>query len=215
MSRELQEPTIDQRGDETHPAFGLIQISRGSGTPRALFDSETKPSHTISLQVMAATRHRDLSRDWIHPTGLPLIEVEMTEAQWAQAISSLNTSGTPVTIRATQSDLDVPGLPFAPRLALSRKEAVEAAAKAFERIEAALAEYAEHPTKPGLRKLQTAVEHVRSNIDFASASLAEHAEEVVNKARADIEAMVSAAAERSGVQGLDAGATVELTSGKE
>jgi hypothetical protein len=85
------------------------------------------------------------------------------------------------------------------RLAESFKEVKEAGSEAVEKVqkaEQALAEAFER--KAGrkemaqlLRNLHFAVKHVPANMEFAAKSLAETAENVVTKARADIEGMVA------------------------
>ena len=101
-----EKPTItpDEDGHkdhkENHPAYGSIQVSRVSGQA-TLFDSEFQHQHYICLRISSAEVLRGLSNNWIHQKGgLPHIEIEMSEAQWATAISSLNSgSGSPCTLK--------------------------------------------------------------------------------------------------------------------
>src|SRR5690606_22770621 len=105
---------------------------------------EITHSEFVRLRVGRMSRRRRLKGDWLHATSrLPLVEVDMSLAQWASLVSSMNTSGVPGTIRMTETDRDVPGLEFAPRLALSARETREAAAEAFSAIKAAADRLAE------------------------------------------------------------------------
>jgi hypothetical protein len=220
MTRDTAKPTVDKYGSDTHPAFGQISASRLSNSPpgQVLFDSDIRHSHTVRITVQRATRKRDLNHDWIHGSGRELIEVELSEAQWASFVSSMNTTGVPCTIRATESDWNVPGLPYDPRLAHSMAEVRDAADKTFGKIKAALADYeAAFEAKAGvkvlrekLRTLHSAVEHTGSNLDFAAKSLNEHAENVVQRARADIEAMVYHESQRLGLTAGEAEHLLEL-----
>lgn len=213
-------PTVDDRGRERHPAFGAIRAARITSSPGAvLFDSEITHSAFVRITVSPMGRKRDLNRDWLHPDIDPLIEVDLSEAQWASFVSSMNTSAVPCTIRATETQRDVPGLEFAPRLAESARETRQAAEKAFGQIKAALAalETAQE-TKAGakavraaMRNLHYAIENAPANVEFAAQSLTEHTENVVAKARADIEAMVVTHAQQLGIDPAGATKAIGMT----
>jgi hypothetical protein len=218
---EITEPTLDKYGYEVHPAFGMIRASRmsvgGAGQGAVLFDSDIKHGHTVRLTISRASRKRDLHTDWNHP-GQELIEVEMSEAQWASFVSSMNTTGVPCTLRRTENEHDVPGLAYAPRLAQSMQEVKDAAAKTFGRIreardayEQAIADKAGAKViKEARSKLHYAIENAGSNLTFASKMLVEHTENVVQRARADIEAQVYQHAARLGLTQAEAQGLVEL-----
>jgi hypothetical protein len=216
-------PTTDEYGSEVHPAFGQIHASRltvggGPNSGAVLFDSDIRHGHTVRIVVERATRKRENNHDWIHGGRMPLIEVEMSEAQWASFVSSMNTSGVPCTIRATETDHNVPGLDYAPRLAHSMGEVKDAAVRTFAKIreardayEQALADKA--PAKERaekLRALHYAIENSGANMHYAAKVLVEHTENVVQKARADIEAMVAAEATRLGLTPGQAQGLLEL-----
>ena len=96
----------------SHPSYGLIQISRiSSNRNHSLFGSSINHKHTIKLVIYKARKHRSLSRDWYMENGIPIIEVEMSAAQFAEAITSLNVgSGVPCTIRSIEDSF----IDFAP-----------------------------------------------------------------------------------------------------
>jgi len=75
--RTTQEPTVGERGEETHPGFGMIGASRVSISPPGtnLFDSDIMHAHTIRIRIHSASRKRDLNHDWIH-ADKEYIEVE-------------------------------------------------------------------------------------------------------------------------------------------
>lgn len=208
MQRETVPTTTNEDGWETHPAFGSITAHRITSNPGAvLFDSEIRHTAFVRVSISPMQRKRDLSRDWLHPDSHPLVEVDMSEAQWASFVSSMNTSGVPCTIRVTESDWNVPGLEFEARLALSAAETKSAAQKAFSEIEEAMAALESLPSNAGvkarkeaMRRLHYAIEHAPANIEFAAQSLTKHTENVVQKARADIEAMVVTHAQKLGVE---------------
>ncbi len=205
--RPIQEPTVDERGDEHHPAFATISAIRGTGGGRVLFDSDILHQHTMKVTIQPATRQRDLQHDWIHGTLTPYIEVEMSEAQWASFISTPNSgSGQPCTVRYRDGE-EVPGLSYDPRLALNMAETRQAAEEAFQSIQEAFQRLEEAistkaPTKErneALRSLKYTIQNAVPNVDYAGKKLVEQTEEVVQMAKYDIEAYVTAKALQLGV----------------
>lgn len=209
--------TVDDRGSDVHPAFGMISAARVSGGPSVLFDSDITHNHTVRLTVSGARRRRDLHRDWIIDDSRPLIEVEMSEAQWASFVSSLNTSGVPCTVRRTQNDANIDGLEYDPRLAHTMDEVKGKATTTFRAIRTAMDAYdaldaraTAKDRRAALDKIRSAVRNAESNVHFAASSLTEHAEDVVQRARADIEAMVTQKAAQLGLTAGQAAGLVEL-----
>lgn len=219
MKRDIIEPTVDEHGEERHPAYVLLGASRVSSSPpgHALFDSDIRHQHYVVVRLKRASRKRDLGHDWTRGCDL-LFEVAMSEAQWASFVSSMNTGdGVPATLEwdATQDDPQVPRVPYAPRLAESMEEVHAAAENALADIREAFEAYKAHPTKAGLRDLEIRLQNATPNMDFAAKSLSEHAENVVTRARADIEAYVVQKAKHLGIEPGDLGSPLELTAGKE
>lgn len=199
MARDFIEPTVADDGTESHPAFAKVMASRVTSSPGAiLFDSEVRHQHYVVLRISGATRRRRLNSDSIFEDR-QMIEVGMSEAQWAQLVSSLNSGGTPATLLWTQADGDIPGLPYAPRMEKSIAEVREAAARQYEKVQAALAAVEAKPTKANIRDLRLAMENAASDVTFAATSLNEHVENTVTRAKADIEAAVAQAAARRGL----------------
>jgi hypothetical protein len=216
MARDVVAPTVSESGEEQHPAWVLVGASRVShGPPGAvLFDSDIRHQHYVAVRVKRATRKRDLNRDWKygHET---IVEFAMSEAQWASFVSSMNSGdGVPATLEwdATLDNPQVPGMPYAPRLQESMNEVRDAATRAQETVREAFEAYAAHKTVGNLRTLQYAIENMPANMTFAAKSLSEHAENVVTRARADIEAYVVQKAHQLGLEPADLGGLPELTS---
>lgn len=200
--RETVPSTVDEHGSEVHPAYGMIRVARIHGGDAVLFDSDIRHDHSVVLSVRRASRSRDLHRDWIHASHKlvdELVEVQMSEAQWASLVSSFNTEGVACTIRSTMQEHTVPGLEFESRVGLSATETRNAAKRALASVEEAFAAVEEKPTKANLRTLKFAIANLPSNLKFAADSLTEHTENVVQKARVDIEAMVHSAARAVGI----------------
>lgn len=189
-------PQTDANGYESHPAFGVIGASRGSSQPGvALFDSDIKHTNTVRIRIGRAVRSRDLHHDWIGGRE-QLIELELSEAQWASFVSTMNVGdGVPCTVRRVGVDW-MPDPPYDPRLAHSMAETHDAAIAAFSKIRDAMEAYEatlKGPAKArneALRTLRSTIQNAVPNVDYAGKVLVEHAEDVVTKARADIEAFV-------------------------
>lgn len=219
MARAVVEPTSADHGSEQHPAWVLLGASRVSSSPPgvSLFDSDIRHQHYVVVSLKRATRKRDLGHDWKFGRET-IIEVAMSEAQWASFVSSMNTGdGVPATLQfdRTQDNPEVPGVPYAPRLQLSMDEVHGAAAHAEAKVREAFTAYKEHKTAGNLRDLEIAIGHMTPNIDFAAQSLSEHAENVVQRARADIEAFVVQKAQQLGLEPGDLGRPLLLEAGVE
>lgn len=196
--REIREPSVGEDGVERHPAFGMIGAARvqSGGGGAVLYDSDVRHQHFVTIRLSTGARRRQLSHDHLYPEQ-QLVEVAMSEAQWASFVSSMNVgSGVPCTVEFTAGEGKLPGIPYAPRLKESMDEVRGAADRAASAVAEAFATYREHKTAANLRTLQATIENMPANVAFAAESLSEHAENVVQKARADIEAMVVAKAEQ-------------------
>src|SRR5437868_8231795 len=133
--REIVEPTQTERGEQ-HPAFGMIGASRVSHSPpgAVLFDSDVQHQHYVVVRVRTAARRRDLNRDYLY-ADQQIVEVAMSEAQWASFVSSMNTGdGVPCTLTARGLE-PVPGMPYAPRLQESMDEVRSAGDEAMAMVQ--------------------------------------------------------------------------------
>lgn len=211
-----EKPTITEHGDEAHPAWGLIGASRVSSSPpgATLFDSDIRHQHYVVVRLSRATRKRDLGHDWKHG-GEQIVEVAMSEAQWASFVSTMNVGqGVPCTIERVGME-QMPGVEYEPRLATSMNEVDNAADKAIEKIQAAFEAYEAHKTKANRDTLKYAIQNAPANMSYAAKTLSEHAENVVQKARADVEAMVVSKADQLGIEPGEIADTHLLGRGEE
>lgn len=216
MKRKIVNPVPNERGDETHPAWALIGASRVNQSPpgAVLFDSDIQHQHYVTVTLSTASRQRRLNHDWLH-SERRIVEIAMSEAQWASFVSSMNVGqGVPCTLLYREREM-IPGMPYEPRLAESMDEVHNASDKAMEAIREAFTTYAEHRTKANLRSLEYAIKNTPDNMAFAARSLSAHAENVVQRARADIEAMVLTKAEQLGLNPAELGSVPLLTEGEE
>lgn len=91
---------------ESHDSYGMLQISRVShGKDTVLYGSSIPHSETIRLSIHPGVVERSISTDWYFTRGREHIEIEMSQSQFAEAITSLNMgSGVPVTIKTLHGE---------------------------------------------------------------------------------------------------------------
>jgi hypothetical protein len=212
MSRHIEQPTFENVGsDETmvrHPAFAQISASRVSGGAY-LYGSDFQHQHYVTIRICESTLRRKLSNDW--PMGSTMsgfIEVDLSEAQWAEFVSSMNVgSGVQCTLRRRENK-EIPGLPAPQRRADQfrdevRETMVDSLAHLEKLSEAIDVMSASEKQKNALRgHLRMARQELLSNIPFVEKQFAEHMETTVQKAKIEINAYATHAVMRAGVNAL-------------
>jgi len=98
---------------ESHPSWGMVSFSRVNHTPHRFFGSDISHLNSISLRISTGYTVRSNYHDHFM-SGDPLIEVHMTEMQFAKLLTTMNyASGAPCTI-AYCRDGDLKQIPFSP-----------------------------------------------------------------------------------------------------
>ncbi len=222
-----QEPveTKGHLGDDSkrfnHPAFGQIRASRVQGTT-ALYGSDFLHHAFVTIAISRSELNRDLSHDW-HFGAEELIEVNLSEAQWASFVSTLNSgSGTPCTIDHIDGVL-MPGIPLRRNIDVVEQElndTLKAARKAVADTFAAMdSDIGQSLSGTKRAKLLEHVQKLQRLIDdhlpFMAKSFAKHMETTVEKAKIEVNAYVQNAVVRAGLKALqgESVAPLELTSG--
>jgi len=103
-----EKPTVVERNEvwggefeESHPAYAQLQFSRQSGGNSNLYGSAIKHQETISMRVSRSVKHVSEYSERYYAECLPLIEIRMSQSQFAEAITSMNMgSGVPVTLES-------------------------------------------------------------------------------------------------------------------
>lgn len=207
---------------ERHPSWVLIRANRGSISPpgAVLFQSDIRHRSTITITVQRAERRRRLHTDWLFGYNRRnLIQIEMSEAQWGAFVSSFGDgTGVPATLRY-HDGVEIEEPPFQPRLAESLAEVNRHTTEAWAEVmeHATAVEEAIADKKGVVSAVRTLINKIRqqpSNANFAAKSLTEHAENVVSKASADIEAMMLRHAMQLGIDPADR-PTLELEAGDQ
>ena len=101
----MRDDLTSGNGQETHESYGILSLSRVSCSQgQNLFGSSVRPHNIVTLKISTAKRQREFQKDWIHDDKT-LIEVEMSPAQFAEAITTMNVGcGTPVTLKYVTGD---------------------------------------------------------------------------------------------------------------
>ncbi len=221
MPREETGVIVAEDGTESHESWITLAAFKVQSTGQHLFDSEIRHQHFVRVRVSRCIRRRDLNRDRRHSTTT-LMEFAMSHAQWGAFVSSFGDGGgVPATLLYDQDGI-VPSEPVSEsRLTKSAREVGDAGGKAlaeiresYEALEAAFERGAgKREMRDLIHTLKHRIQNGPANMKFAATSLTEHVENVVTKAKTDIEAMAVAAVD--GGLTLDAPSMRLLDSGED
>lgn len=201
-----EEPTVTA-GDreetiETHPAYGHIAAARVSGHAR-LYGSDFRHQHYMVITIRRSQLRRSLSRDWHHERE-ELIEVALSESQWATFVSSLNGGGSPCTLTRVAGAQVSPiagavtdrGTQFTGEL----RERLSGALDALKDLRARVA--AGKGGKESVRLVERAEQQIVANLEFVVDQFGAHVEKMTEKAKAEVLAFMDAEVSRAGIEAI-------------
>lgn len=177
----------------THPAFAQISANRVSGGA-VLYGSDLQHQHYIRLRISPSELKRSLSNDWPHAGRRSYIEVDLSEAQWATFVSSMNVGGgVQCTLRSRDGQI-VPEMPeptqrhdqFARELKAKQAGALshlEELAKALQDSGLPVKKM-----KPLLDLVTRAQMKISDSTPFVAEQFTEHMERVTQAAKAEVNA---------------------------
>lgn len=215
-------PTISTRqgakdNTEVHDSWITVRANRIQTTGQHLFQSDIVHREYVCVTISSCSRTRDLKHDWVHSEDT-LLEFNLSMAQWGAFVSSFGQGGgVPATLGFVGKQMPVgdefgyiAGSTHEARLAVSiaevrnaADEMLESVTEAQEALSEAIARNAGRKEMKELgRNLEIAVQNAKSNVVFTAKSLTEHAENVTEKMRADVEALVL---QHAATLGLDSG----------
>ncbi len=187
---------VNEWEPESHPSYAVVEVSRVSGS-QSLFMSPFDHQHSLRLRIRRAEKSRSLSNDHSFGGGQELIEIGMSEAQWARMLSSAGIgSGVPCTLMRLGGQLvpDCPSQPDVERFHEDiKRNALKANEKLKEALDAATALLADKaPTKEKRAHVQDLISTAyRANTDaipFVAEQLRERMEHIVAEGKTEIEA---------------------------
>ena len=201
---------IDDIHTPKHESFAVIRGSRRNSRGTSLFGSGIQHNQTITITICNATHTRSLNNDSIYG-GKEIIEVELSENQFAQFITSMNNGGgIPCTIRHMNGKR-MSDPPF-----LTKQEMFEGEfqndmdnytldlEKTWNDVEAVL-------SKPSIGKgdkeliakgVQKLISMINSNLPFVRKQFREQMDDVVNDAKVQIEAFAENVIRTKGLEAL-------------
>lgn len=188
-----------------HPAYAQIGASRVTGHT-ALYDSDFHHQHYVTISIRRSALHRGLSRNW-HMGGDELIEVSLSESQWATFVSSMNVGfGVPCTLSRHGGEL-IDRLPppknpahlFKEELKKTMAEIQEDMVKVAEELDGAMSKTKVDALK---KRLGLMASRLTGSTGFVADQFDEHMEDTVEKAKIEIGAHAMAMIQRAGLEAL-------------
>lgn len=231
MARRVQEPTLREENTGTaherhvyeHPSYGVIGASRVSGQ-RVLFGSDFRHQHFIRIRIQPAELWRSLSNDTPYASMRTHIEVDLSEAQWATFVSSMNVgSGVPCTLTSLNGT-SIPDLPDpidkSEQFAQEARHRMSRAVERLDELEKDLAEsgLSQKKVKELAGKIRAARSDLGPNLQFVADQFDEHMERTVEAAKSEVNAYATHLVMRTGLQALEGSGgapALELAYGKK
>lgn len=226
--RSTVEPTEERRPgpiDETisrHPAYAQLSAGRvaWSGAGAALYGSDFRHHATVRMRLTESELHRGLHSDRHHERKV-IAEWEMSEAQWATLVSSLNVgSGVPVTLRMAEGRDEVPYLPwrdqadtFDAELAEDINNLANYVRRTIKAVEEETSSLSKAKRENVLAHLRSLEREVRHNMPFFLRQFGEAMEDRTEKAKTEIHAYMFHAVQRAGLESL--GVPLQLGNGED
>lgn len=215
MNRKTEAPVTEVRErhglKETvtkHPAFGQIVAHRVTGHA-VLYGTDVIGPGYVIVTIRRSEEHRTLSRDW-HFADNEVIQIAMSEAQWAAFVSGLNVgSGPCCTIDHIQGEhMPLIAEPERTRADAFSEEISEVIEKIQRELREAIAEIPDGPASKTRvaelkKELERLAQHIGSNTHFVAKQFSEHIDDTVMRAKLEINAHVTNVLVRAGVEALN------------
>lgn len=227
MSKKTYNSNAKYRDEEKvdkHPSYGLVSLNRlDNGTGRRLFGSAL-PSHarTMSLRIYTdVERIHSLGRERYYSPNGPVIEVELSAAQFAELITTMNVGfGVPCTVRY-QNGVDPGEAPVVKHETENvRDEFENVFTKAVANLKAEEASLISNIEGKVSKKVIETIKHafymatmaVESNAPFYLEQFERATSKITNQAKAEVDAFMAQTIQAAGIKALREGlVTVEET----
>jgi len=196
----------------------MVSVSRYTCNPAQHFFGSAIAHHAgVSLTISMASRRRNLSNNWYFDEG-ELVEINMTEAQFAELMCSFNTSGVPCTLnhvnKRTANLYPEMGVPPCPEVN-ERKQIEAEFKKEMMNITRGLQDLIEKArvfqTKPNINKqdrkefvdiAETLQRKIDSCLPFIQGQFNEAMDGVLVSAKADLESFTGQILRQAGVEAV-------------
>lgn len=216
----------DDEFEREHPSYGILHIHRTSGGTHAirLFGSPLATHYgTIRLSISKGKWLHGLHHDRFYGMSKDFIEIEMSAAQFADAITSLNIgSGTPCTIRYVGGER----VAEPPDYATEAEHIRDSFENSLSRYTAKAREYRRRIEELTSKLSSKAKEEIRialdviedqlaSNVPFVVKQFQEATTRITTAAKAEVEAFVTGVVRAAGLQSIAEGRLPSLLPGNE
>ena len=197
-----------------NPAYGFIRMSRVSGGSGRLFMSPLRHENRISITIGEAEHVRSLNTD-AHYAGRQIIEVQMSEAQFAQFITnSMSHAGAPCTITRNNGkmippleDVQLKSDRYYKEAQKMAEDAIKAVADARQKIGEIAATLPKKKQDEIAGKLNALEMTLADRMPWIVQMHHEHMDKVANLAKIEVEAYMVARAQS---MGIDSGSQMPL-----
>lgn len=205
---------------ETHPAFGMISLSRTTcSPPQVLFGSAVKHGSFISLTIKEAKRESSQTQDWYF-ANKELIRVVISGTQLGEMLSSMNVGdGVPCTIERFNGESRPQIEEFSTVQAEAQDQMSAQLDKLFERSKDLL-EKARGIVEKGAPKkadkeellslLAQLSNGIGGNLKYAGKCFDEKVEKMVSQAKGEVETFINSKIHSAGLEALGAKPMIEL-----
>jgi len=212
--QDLREKNNDiMFGDlDKHPSYGMVSISRTSCHPSVpAYGSKIKHNTLISLKVMRSEKNRDLYSEHFF-SKKTIVELYFTPSQFAQMVSSINTSGVPCTLRFIEGEGWLEDTPTND----VKREMIDDIDRQMVKLKSVIAKLSNEASdllekKGNLKKddknnisslLTRIYNEINSNFDFLNRCQKEKLEDTVAEAQAQVEATINKTISDYGMNGI-------------
>lgn len=199
----------DRGTTATHPAYGMLGVSRSQGGGTTLFGTDFLHHSFMTIAIREADVVRNSGRDWPHGKVQPLIEVRISEAQWATFVSSPNVGqGVQCTIKYVNGE-ERPDIPLRREADLAKdefiqrtKETATAIDKTIAKIEEKLVGLSGKKKDEILAELRHLRMEVGQNMPYMAKSFGEMTENMTEKAKIEVMAFAQNTFQRAGIEAI-------------
>lgn len=222
---EPEETASTSMRDETiitHPAFASIRATRTTGGTH-LYGSDFSHNGFIRITIAKAETHRGLSRDW-HFDREELVSVDVSAAQWAHFVSTMNAESTEATLVRYNGQGVAPIAPMkkktVDRFKDEARETTQDALKKLDELKEMITSLGlpQKKAEALLSKVAMSRQELTANLPFVLRSFGEHMETITQKAKIEITSYGENYLRRTGLAAIAGNAPVpnlEITEDKK
>lgn len=182
-----------------HPSYGMISASRcNCSHDKNFYGAETTHNNFIVLEIHTSDVTRGLNRDWYFSSD-KLIQVALTPIQWAELLTSMNTTGTQCTIEWIRGEGSIESPPeLTDKVDLHKMEFEQYTKDTLNKIQNSLKELeaqieagkGKRALRESLTQLKYTAQNIIPNLNFANAQFEKHVDKVVMESKQKIESAI-------------------------